>query len=302
MALSAGLSGFKVDDFREEEKSIPIYMKDENSDENDIQTIESINIYSALTGKNVPLSQVADVQVTWQFAKIIRKDLKRTMTVGAYLKAEYTASDIFDAVSPWLEEQKSGWKAGYKYEFGGEDEDTSENLGAVFKWLPLSFFVILVLLVLQFNSIRKTVIVVSTIPLGIIGVVIGWYVGRSYASFFGILGVLSLAGIVINNAIILLDRIDVEKKADPSLSKQDIVIKAANYKFRPVVLTTLTTSMGMLPLLFGGGLLWEPLALAIIFGLFFATIITLLYVPVLYGMFYKVSFKNYNINQSISEH
>ncbi len=302
IALSAGLSGFKVDNFREADKSIPIYIKVKNSDEYDIKTVENYNIFSPMTRQNVTLSQVADVVVDWQFAKIIRKDLRRTMTAGAYLQPGYTAKDIFAALTPWLEEQKTGWPDGYKYDFGGEDEDTADNLGAIVVWLPLSFGLILLLLVLQFNSIRKSLIVYTTIPIGIIGVVFGWYVGHSFVSFFGILGVIALAGVVINNAIILIDRIDVEKEEDPNISPQEAVLKAANHKFRPVILTTLTTSLGMLPLLFGGGLLWEPLSLAIIFGLLFGTVIILLYVPVIYSLLFKVKFKDYKFDPKVLEH
>lgn len=301
-ALNAGLSGFKVDDFRAEDKSIPIILKDVDNELHNFETLAGFNIYSSLTKRNVPLAQVADIDIDWQFAKIIRKDLKRTMTVGAYLQPGYNAADIFDSINPWLNEQKSDWKDGYDYTFGGEDEDTNENLGAIFKWLPLSFSLILLLLVLQFNSIRKSMIVYLTIPLGIIGVVIGWYIGGSFVSFFGILGVIALAGILINNAIILIDRVDVEKQENSSISEQDAVMLAANHKFRPVIMTTLTTSLGMLPLLFSGGLLWEPLALAIIFGLFFATVIILLFVPVLYSIFFKVGFKDYDFDSSILEH
>lgn len=299
MALSAGLSGFKIDDFREEDKSIPIYMKDINSGEHDIKSIESFNIYSQMSHQSVQLSQVADVKIDWQFSKIIRKDLNRTMTVGAYLQTGYNANDIFTDIGPWMNKQKLTWEAGYDYEFGGEDEDTNDNLGAIVDWLPLSFSIILLLLVLQFNSIRRSLIVVVAIPLGFIGVVIGWYVGQSFVSFFGILGVIALAGIVINNAIILIDRIDVEKKEDPSLSMQNAVMKGANQRFRPIILTTLTTSLGMLPLLISGGLLWQPLALAIIFGLFFGTVITLLFVPVLYSIFFKIRFKDYQFDKSV---
>jgi len=302
MALSAGLSGFKIGDFREKDKSIPIYMQDINSGEHDIKSIESFNIYSPMSRQSVPLSQVADVEIDWQFSKIIRKDLNRTMTVGAYLQPGYSAKDIFTAITPWMDTQKLSWDTGYDYEFGGEDEDTSDNLGAIVDWLPLSFSIILLLLVLQFNSIRRSVIVVVTIPLGLIGVVIGWYIGQSFVSFFGILGVIALAGIVINNAIILIDRIDVEKEADPSLSMQDAVMNAANHKFRPVILTTLTTSLGMLPLLISGGLLWQPLALAIMFGLFFGTVIILLFVPVSYSIFFKIRFKDYQFEKSKLQH
>ncbi|MDA3905653.1 MAG: efflux RND transporter permease subunit, partial [Bacteroidales bacterium] len=270
-----------------------------NSGEHDIKSIESFNIYSPMSRQSVQLTQVADVQIDWQFSKIIRKDLNRTMTVGAYLQTGYNANDIFTAIGPWMDKQKMTWESDYDYEFGGEDEDTSDNLGAIVDWLPLSFSLILLLLVLQFNSIRRSIIVMTTIPLGIIGVVIGWYVGQSFVSFFGILGIIALAGIVVNNAIILIDRIDVEKNEDPSLSMQNAVIYAAKHRFRPIILTTLTTSLGMLPLLISGGLLWQPLALAIMFGLFFGTIITLLFVPVLYSIFFKIRFKDYQFEKSL---
>jgi multidrug efflux pump subunit AcrB len=155
---------------------------------------------------------------------------------------------------------------------------------------------------LQFNSIRKAGIVIATIPLGIIGVVIGWYIGNSFVSFFGILGVIALAGILINDSIVLLDRIDLEANADDEISKQDAILRAANHKFRPVILTTLTTSLGMIPLLISGGLLWEPLALAIIFGLFFATVIILLFVPVLYRLLFKIDFQHYIFDESSLHH
>lgn len=302
MALNAGLSGLKVDNFRDADKSIPIYLKLKNSNEYDIETIESYNIFSPITRQNVPLSQIAEISIDWQFSKVIRKDLRRTMTVGTYLQTGYNAKDIFTAITPWLDEQKLNWKEGYNYELGGEDEDTNDNLGAIVSWLPLSFGIILILLVLQFNSIRKSVIVYSTIPLGLIGVVLGWYIGGSFVSFFGILGIIALAGIVINNAIILIDRIAGEKEENPELSEQDAIMKAANHKFRPVILTTLTTSLGMLPLLISGGLLWQPLSLAIIFGLTFGTIIILLYVPVIYAIFFKVKFNNYKFDKSKIAH
>ncbi|RIH64204.1 efflux RND transporter permease subunit [Mariniphaga sediminis] len=296
LALNAGLSGMKIGDFFEADEQIPIFLKNENSDEHDIETVQAFNIYSPARNQNVPLSQVANVEVDWQFGKVIRKDLKRTMTVGAYLEPGYNASDIFEAIGPWMDEQKTTWDLGYEYELGGEDEDKAENLGAIFANLPLAFFIIVLLLVLQFNSIRKATIIVLSIPLGMIGVVAGWFIGGSFVSFFGVLGVIALAGIVVNNSIILIDRIDVEITEKPDVDRRDAILKAANNRFRPVILTTLTTSMGMLPLWFSGDLLWEPLTLAIIFGLFFATMITLLFVPVLYRLFFKVPFNGYKLN------
>jgi multidrug efflux pump subunit AcrB len=302
VAMRTGLSGFYVGNYREGTKSIPIVLKDNQDERQSIESISGLNIYSTQQKISVTLGQVAEIKVNWQFSKILRKDLRRTVTVGCYLKPNYSAKDIFTAIEPWLKSQEVNWPNGYDYQFGGEDEDRAENIGAIFQWLPLSFLIIMCLLVLQFNSIRKATIVMATIPLGIIGVVIGWYVGNSFVSFFGILGVIALAGILINDSIVLLDRIDVEANADPDISRQHAIMRAANHKFRPVILTTLTTSLGMIPLLISGGLLWEPLALAIIFGLFFATVIILLFVPVLYRLFFKVDFEQYLFDESIFQH
>lgn len=293
MALNSGMSGLKVGEYREDDKRIPIFLKSDYGRENNIEELTAFNIYSAQAGRYVPLAEIATISTEWQFSKIIRKDLKRSLTVGAHLTEGYTASDVFKEMGSYMKEQKSTWDVGYDYEFGGEDEDKAENLGAIFANLPLAFFIIIFLLVLQFNSIRKTIIIAISIPLGMIGVVVGWFIGGSFVSFFGVLGVIALAGIVVNNAIILIDRIDVELVEDPDADQRDLIIRAAHNRFRPVLLTTLTTSLGMLPLWFSGDLLWEPLALAIIFGLLFATVITLLYVPVLYRLFYKISFSDY---------
>ena len=160
-------------------------------------------------------------------------------------------------------------------------------MGAVLSKLPLSGFLILGLLVLQFNSIRKTFIVLSTIPLGLIGVVAGLLVFGSFFGFFAFLGLISLAGIVVNNAIILLDRIQIEQDRAGGASV-DAIVAAARQRFRPILLTTCTTTLGLVPLYLGGGLMWEPMAVSIMGGLLFATVITLLFVPVLYKILFRV--------------
>ena len=144
---------------------------------------------------------------------------------------------------PWLNDQAKNWPDGYRYELGGDDKNTSENMGAVMRYLPLSGFIILILLVIQFNSFRKTGMVLSTIPLGIIGVVTGLIIFRSYYGFMAFLGMISLAGIVINNAIVLLDRIDIEIE-EQERTVQDAVIAACLHRFRPILLTTFTTTLG----------------------------------------------------------
>ena len=287
LSLQSALTGFNTGAFREGDQSVPIVLRHESSQNVDVRQLESINIYAQGSGKNVPLGQVAQIVPQWQFAKIKRRDLYRTLTVTCDAKSGFTAQDITDSLVPWLAENSQSWQPGYRYQLGGESEQSAESMGAVVAKLPLSGFVILALLIVQFNSFRKTFIVLSTIPLGLIGVIAGLLVFRSFFGFFAFLGLISLAGIVINNAIVLLDRIQTEQDRSGRASIEAI-IAAAQQRFRPILLTTCTTTLGLIPLYLGGGLMWEPMAVAIMVGLLFATVITLLFVPVLYKILFAV--------------
>ena len=287
LSLKTALTGFNTGAFREGDQSIPIVLRNESSQDVDVRQLESINIYAQGSGKNVPLGQVAHIVPQWQLPKIKRRDLYRTMTVTCDAKSGFTAQVITDALIPWLEEDSESWKQGYRYELGGESEQSGEAMSAVVAKLPLSGFIILALLIVQFNSFRKTFIVLSTIPLGLIGVIAGLLVFRSFFGFFAFLGLISLAGIVINNAIVLIDRIQIELDRAGRASIEAIVA-AAQQRFRPILLTTCTTTLGLIPLYLGGGLMWEPMAVAIMVGLLFATVITLLFVPVLYKILFAV--------------
>lgn len=287
VSLNTILSGATVGQFRESDQTIPLVMRAKGSNSISYEKLESLSIFSQQNGKNIPLAQVATIIPEWQYAKILRRDLKRTVTVESQLVKGFTASDVTSIVEPWLAEESKNWKPGYSFEFGGESESSSEAMGAVANKLPLAFFIILMLLVLQFNSFRKTTIVLSTIPLGIIGVVGGLLLANSNFSFTGFLGVISLAGILINNAIVLIDRIQIEL-TEYNREPLDAIIQAANERFRPILLTTFTTSLGLIPLWIGGGPMWEPMAIGIIFGLLFATVITLIFVPIMYKLLFKV--------------
>lgn len=285
VSLRTALSGFNAGSYREEEDNIPIMMIGEASEEYRVQDLSSVNVFAQSSGNNVPLAQVADVDVNWQYSKINRRDLYRTLTVSCDAPPGQTAAELTTALRPGLDEMAATWPNGYAYNLGGEDEQSSEAMAAVINKLPLVGFIILLLLMLQFNSFRKTSIVLSTIPLGLIGVSIGLLVFRSYFGFMAFLGLISLAGILINNAIVLIDRIQIER--DRGLTLTDAIIEACRQRFRPILLTTFTTALGLIPLYLGGGLMWEPMAVSIMIGLLFATVITLLFVPALYLMLYR---------------
>ena len=273
-------------------------MRSDESQQQTFETIETLNIFSQSTGKSVPFLQVASIHPEWQYAKIKRKDLIRSVNISSELREGGNASEIVSSVLPWLDEQQASWSEDYYYELGGEDKNSSDNMGSVIDYLPLSAFIILMLLIIQFNSFRKTAIVLSTIPLGIIGVVFGLLIFNSYFGFMTFLGIISLAGIVINNAIVLLDRINIEL-TKYNRSQQDAVIMACIQRFRPIMLTTFTTTFGLIPLYLGGGLMWEPMAVAIMVGLLFATLITLVFIPSVYSLLFKVSYKDYKFDETL---
>ncbi len=296
VSLQTILSGLETTDYREEDEVIPITLRSVAADRKDIGKLESHNIYVQTTGKSVPLKQVADIEMSWQPSKILRRDRLRTVTVESNVSRGANAIAISKAIDEWLKGESAKWDIGYKYEMGGENEKSDDANAAIGAKLPIAGLVIVLLLVGQFNSIRKPLIILLTIPLGLIGVAIGLLVTRSYFGFMTLLGVISLAGIVINNAIVLLDRIRIEIE-EKGLEPAQAIVASAQQRLRPILLTVATTVGGLIPLWFGGGPMWEPMAISIIFGLIFATVLTLGFVPVLYSLFFRVSFKGFQYQE-----
>lgn len=296
-SLQTVLDGFKAGEFRDGDKNIPIVLQGESKQQS-MSSLEGLNVFAQNSGKSVPLLQVASIVPQWQYAKIKRLDITRTIVVSSELTNNGNASQIIKELTPWLLEQESSWNGEYTYKLGGEAENTAENMGAVAKYLPLSAFVIIMLLIVQFNSYRKMTMIVCTIPLGVIGMVLGLLIFGVPFGFMAFLGVISLAGIVINNAIVLIDRIEIEQK-ELSRNAQDAVIGACLQRFRPILLATFTTVLGLIPLYLGGGAIWEPMAVTIMVGLLFGTVITLLFIPAFYSVLYKVNYNDYTFNEEL---
>ena len=285
-SLQTGLSGLELTKYREGDELIPVTLRSIAGDRQDIGKLEAMVVYSQATGKSVPLKQVADIEVVWESAQILRRDRLKSVVVGAQIEG-ITATEGFNEIVPWLEEQKRNWPYGYDYALGGEAESSGKANQSIAEKMPIAVFIIVILLIGQFNSIRKSAIVLSTIPLGFIGVVAGLLVGQSFFGFMTLLGIISLAGIVINNAIVLLERIKIELDLTPDAPVQAVIF-AAQQRMRPILLTTATTVLGLIPLYLGGGEMWEPMALSIMGGLLFSTILTLGVIPVLYALLYRL--------------
>ncbi|ELU05977.1 hypothetical protein CAPTEDRAFT_213939, partial [Capitella teleta] len=223
ISLQSGLSGLELTQYREGEDVIPVLLRSVEADRQDIDKLETLSVYIQSTGESVTLKQVADIEVVWEPAQILRRDGLKTVSVGAQLTPGMTASEGFATLQPWLDEHSHRWPAGYRYELGGEAESSGKANQSIGEKLPMAAFLILILLVAQFNSLRKPAIILATIPLGMIGVIIGLLTAQSFFGFMTLLGVISLAGIVINNAIVLLERIKYEID-DNGLSAQEAII------------------------------------------------------------------------------
>ncbi|MEM1247634.1 MAG: efflux RND transporter permease subunit [Acidobacteriota bacterium] len=290
-SLQGTFSGIEATTYREGEDQIPVMLRSRQA----VSDTEfgSLNVFSQSSGRSVPADQVTDVELVFQPAKILRRDRLRTISVLADLQPGLTATEINAQLTPWLEEQSEGWNGDATWSLGGEDEDSAKANASIAAKLPIAGALIVFLLVFQFNSLRKPAIILTTVPLAFIGVAVGLLVMRSYFGFMTMLGVISLAGIVINNAIVLLDRIEIEQN-DFGRSPQAAIVEACQRRMRPILLTTLTTLGGMIPLYLGGGPMFEPMAVAIMFGLVVSTLLTLLVVPVLYTLLYRVDFKGYS--------
>lgn len=288
-SLKAGLTGIDLTQFREDDELIPVTLRTVAADRQDLSKLDGLTVYSRGTGQHVPLKQVADVELTFEPGVIERRDRERTMSLNIQLVAGATAADVVAEMLPWLADISSAWPAGHKFEIGGETEESGDANASIAAELPTAGMLILLLLVGQFNSVRRPLIILTTIPLGLIGVSFGLLVANSTFGFFTILGLISLSGIIINNAIVLLDRIAIEIR-EYGRSQAEAIMQASQQRLRPILLTTATTVLGMTPLLWGGTAMFKPMAITIIFGLAFATALTLLVVPVLYSLLFRVSF------------
>jgi len=284
--LQASTTGVVVSQYREGEDSIPIVMKASSRTQNNIERPTSINVLTHEL-ESVPIGEMVEASIQWVPSVILRHNRQKAIIIASGVNAGTTPAEINKHIVPWLTEQSKSWPAGYRWELGGVAETSGEANQSIFEKLPIAIGIILFLLVAQFNCVRKAGIILTTIPLGLIGVVFGLLVTGSYMGFMTLLGIISLAGIVINNAIVLIDRIDFERDVN-GFSPFNAICEAAKRRMRPILLTTATTVVGMVPLWMGGGIMWEPMAISIIFGLLGATMLTLGVVPILYSVFFNV--------------
>lgn len=285
-ALEATFSGLEISDYREGDKTIPIVVRGDDNARFSLSGLQRVQVYVAATGDFVALEQVAEVRGDWVFGRIKRLDQARTLTIEGR-HPDVPAPVILQSIMPTLE--ALDLPTGHRWEIGGEIKDQADANGNLFGLLPIALAGIIVLLIGQFNSFRKGSIIIATIPLILIGGTLGLIVMNAPYGFMVLLGFFSLAGILINNGIVLIDRIEIEEKA--GRDRLDAVIAACLARLRPILMTTLTTVLGLVPLILFGGALFYGMASVIAFGLVVATVFTLGFVPALYTLLFGISTK-----------
>ena len=285
-SLKTFFSGDRVTNYREGDKVIPMMLRAEGSERYNLDRMRTIDVYSSSHNTNVPLLQVADFDGMTQLSRIERRDLSRTITISAK-HSWLQAAELEEQLMPTLKNLEDDMPFGYWWGFGGETESANKANTALGAFLPHALAAMVLLMVWQFNSFAKPFIIFFTIPITFIGSILGLLATGVYMGFMATLGFLSLAGIIINNAIVLLDSI--QSEIDGGAKPFDSIMTASITRFQPVMMTTLTTVLGLLPLMIPPDPLFNAMAVVISFGIGMGTLLTLLIVPALYAILFRVS-------------
>ncbi|MDT8319160.1 MAG: efflux RND transporter permease subunit [Xanthomonadales bacterium] len=275
-ALAQQTQGVRIGSYRAGDDPVPIVLRSPEGADFSLDQLLAVNAYPA-TGSATPVMDAGQARMEWQAAVIHHFNLEPVVTIYSELAAGATYPEIFDTFYQRL--QSLEIPPGIRVVAGGNQESSGEANTALFKTLPIGVVLLLFFLLLQFNSFRRVLIILVTVPLAITGVVPGLLVTGYSFGFMALLGVVTLVGIVVNNAIVLIDLID--QHLEEGLPVAAAVVEAVGRRTRPILLTTLTTVAGLLPLTLTQSTLWPPMAWSIISGLLAATLLTLGVVPML---------------------
>lgn len=283
--LMMSFSGKNVGLYRDGTTLMPIVARLPDEERVDIRNIEGMMIWSPALSEFIPFQQVTQGYDTrWEDPIIVRKNRKRMLTIMADpdLLGEETAATLQKRLQPQIEAIEL--PPGYSLEWGGEYESSGDAQESLFQTMPLGYLFMFLITIFLFNAVKEALIVWFTVPLAVIGVTTGLLALNTPFGFMALLGFLSLSGMLLKNGIVLLDQIEIEMKSgkEPYLA----VVDAALSRVRPVCMAAITTILGMIPLL--PDIFFKPMAVTIMFGLGFATVLTLIVVPVLYRIFHRV--------------
>ncbi|GIU50174.1 multidrug transporter AcrB [Shewanella sairae] len=286
-ALLTNFSGQQVGTYHENSHLLPIIARAPAQERLDAESIWKLQIWSSENNTFVPVTQVvSDFTTEWEDPLIMRRDRKRVISVLAdpVNGTDETADSVFRKIKADIE--AIPLPAGYELEWGGEYETSLEAQESVFSSIPLGYLAMFLITVLLFNSVRQPLVIWFTVPLSLIGVVSGLLLFDAPFSFMALLGLLSLTGMIIKNGIVLVDQINLE--LSQGKEAYQAVVDSAVSRVRPVLMAAITTMLGMIPLL--SDAFFGSMAITIIFGLGFASVLTLIVLPVTYTLAFRIAY------------
>jgi len=286
-ALETSFSGTQVGVFREYDYLIPIVSRRPAEERLDVENLYNVQVWSRITRNHIPLRQVvSDFKTTWEDQVIQRRNKKPTIKAQAE-PIVGNASVVLERIMPQI--NKIPLPIGYELEWGGEFENSRDAQKGLAANLPSTVFMMIFITIILFNALRQPLIIWLTVPLAIIGVSFGLLITNESFGFMPLLGFLSLIGMLIKNAIVLLDEIDMQIRGGKE--KFHGIVDAAISRLRPVSMAAITTILGMVPLL--PDVFFKGMAVTIMSGLAFATLLTMILVPVFYAISFRIPYEKY---------
>ena len=296
-SMQASISGYAVSEYRERDKTIAIIVRNDTSRWKEIGNLRNLYVNVGQTsGKYVPLEQIAQIRYEQENELIWRRNVLPTITVQATIRSGYLGNDVAKDILKELDELIQSLPPGYSIEADGDLESSVKSSGELAAMYPVLVGVVMMLLMLQLQSISRMALVLLTAPLGMIGVCLALLLLQRPLGFVTQLGIIALSGMIIRNSVILIDQI--EKHIAEGEHPWDAIIDSAIIRFRPIMLTAAAAILAMIPLI--GSAFWGPMAVAIAGGLFVATILTLIYLPAAYAAWFKVKPKS--VSDGAPEH
>jgi len=279
--LLEGFQGARIGVYREGDLVLPIILRAAEAERGDVGSLYNLQIWSPVAERMIPLRQVVSrFETVFTDDVIIRRNRKPTLTVFTDPK-EGTPSALFRELRPKIEAVKM--PPGYTLEWGGEYEDSGKAMTGLMQGVPAFFTLMILITVVLFNSLRQTAIIWLVVPLALIGVTAGLLGTGQPFGFMALLGFMSLSGMLIKNAIVLIDEINALRAQ--GIEEYEAIIQSGVSRLRPVAMAAATTALGMIPLL--PDAFFSAMAVTIIGGLLFATVLTMVVVPTLYAVFYR---------------
>lgn len=281
--LSSALSGLPVSTYREDNELIDILLRGPEDERVRLDLLGSLAVPTA-SGKTVPVMQVARLESVFEEGVVWHRNRLPTVTVRADIATDQTAPTVIGQIDPTLADIRASLPEGYLLNIGGTVEDSARGQNSIKAGMPLFLLVVVTLLMLQLRSLPRVLLVLSTAPLGLIGVTLFLLAFRVPFGFVAMLGVIALSGMIMRNSIILIDQI--EQDIASGHDRWTAIIESTVRRFRPIVLTALAAILAMIPL--SRSVFFGPMAVAIMGGLIVATALTLLFLPALYAAWFRV--------------